>query len=245
MPTTSAPPRSAAPPRRCALLDPASQPHAAPPPRTNRHLYDRGEPARPDALRGKGRAVSGRSTPPRARAIRASRRCRSALAGSWSVVEIVRADGFVATDIRPLVRLNVSIVVEENGRRETGSLRHRRALSVRSICSNPRSWNRAIDEALAQALVNLDAVDAPAGEMHRAARPRLARRAAPRSGRPRARRRFQPQGHQRLFGPHRPARRRARRDRGRRRRDGQPGRRRRRGSLSHRRRRHADAARPC
>src|SRR3546814_17088137 len=43
-----------------------------------------------------------------------------ALAGSWSVVEIVRADGFLATDIRPIVRLNVSIVVEENGRRESG-----------------------------------------------------------------------------------------------------------------------------
>ena len=43
------------------------------------------------------------------------------LSGTWSVVEIVRADGFVATDVRPLVRLNVSIVVEQNGRRETGT----------------------------------------------------------------------------------------------------------------------------
>ena len=42
------------------------------------------------------------------------------LAGSWDVVEIVRADGFRATDIRPLVRLGVSLVVEANGRRETG-----------------------------------------------------------------------------------------------------------------------------
>jgi TldD protein len=45
------------------------------------------------------------------------------------VVEIVRADGFIATDIRPLVRLNVGIVAENNGRRETG-VRHRRALAV-------------------------------------------------------------------------------------------------------------------
>src|SRR3546814_3445120 len=43
------------------------------------------------------------------------------LSGSWSVVEIVRADGFVATDIRPPVRLNVSITVAADGRRETGS----------------------------------------------------------------------------------------------------------------------------
>jgi TldD protein len=37
------------------------------------------------------------------------------------VVEIVRADGFTASDIRPLVRLNVSVIMEDNGRRETGS----------------------------------------------------------------------------------------------------------------------------
>ena len=80
------------------------------------------------------------------------------------MVEIVRADGFVATDVRPLVRLNVSIIVEENGRRETGTFRHRRALSLRSLFEEA-TWQRAIDEALAQALVNLRSVDAPAGEM--------------------------------------------------------------------------------
>src|SRR3546814_15300393 len=42
------------------------------------------------------------------------------LAGSWSVIDIVRADGFSARDIRPLVRLNVSVILEENGRRESG-----------------------------------------------------------------------------------------------------------------------------
>ncbi|MBL7466224.1 metalloprotease TldD, partial [Escherichia coli] len=68
------------------------------------------------------------------------------------------------TDVRPLVRLNVSIVVEQNGRRETGSF----GLGGRTLYDNlfrPETWNRAIDEALAQALVNLDAVDAPAGDM--------------------------------------------------------------------------------
>jgi len=86
------------------------------------------------------------------------------LQASWSVVEIVRADGFVATDVRPLVRLNVSLVAEQNGRREMGF----HGLGGRY--DMPRlfdegSWNRAIDIALAQALVNLDAVAAPAGEM--------------------------------------------------------------------------------
>jgi len=79
-------------------------------------------------------------------------------------VEIVRADGFVAQDVRPLVRLNVSIVAEHNGRRETGSF----GIGGRRLYDDlfePETWNRAIDTALAQALVNLESVDAPAGEM--------------------------------------------------------------------------------
>jgi TldD protein len=86
------------------------------------------------------------------------------LSGSWSVVEIVRPDGFVATDVRPLVRLNIQIVVEQNGRRETGSFGiGGRYLYARLF--DEATWTRGIDEALAQALVNLDSVDAPAGEM--------------------------------------------------------------------------------
>jgi len=88
----------------------------------------------------------------------------ASLSGSWSVVEIVRADGFIATDIRPLVRLNVGIVAESNGRRETGSF----GMGGRWLYDQlfeEESWNRAIDEALGQALTNLESVDAPAGEM--------------------------------------------------------------------------------
>ena len=86
------------------------------------------------------------------------------LAGSWSVIEIVRPDGFVAHDVRPLVRLNVQIVAEQNGRRETGY----HGLGGRYLYDDlfePATWNRAIDMALAQALVNLESVAAPAGEM--------------------------------------------------------------------------------
>jgi TldD protein len=86
------------------------------------------------------------------------------LSGSWGVVEIVRPDGFVATDIRPLVRLNVSIVAEENGRRETGF----HGLGGRYLYDRlfePAVWQRSIDEALSQALVNLRSIAAPAGEM--------------------------------------------------------------------------------
>jgi TldD protein len=86
------------------------------------------------------------------------------LSASWSVVEIVRADGFVATDVRPLVRLNVSIVAEDNGRRESGFF----GLGGRYLYDHlfdPKTWNHAIDGALAQAIVNLSSIDAPAGEM--------------------------------------------------------------------------------
>jgi TldD protein len=80
------------------------------------------------------------------------------------VIDIVRPDGFVAHDIRPLVRLNVQIVAEQNGRRESGY----HCLGGRYLYDDlfePATWNRAIDIALAQALVNLESVDAPAGEM--------------------------------------------------------------------------------
>src|SRR3546814_13583097 len=63
-----------------------------------------------------------------------------------------------------LVRLNVSIVVEENGRRESGYF----GLGGRYMYDHlfeEGQWNRAIDEALAQAPVSPRAVDAPAGEM--------------------------------------------------------------------------------
>jgi TldD protein len=66
--------------------------------------------------------------------------------------------------VRPLVRLNVQIVVEENGRRESGY----HGLGGRRLYDQlfePATWNRAIDVALAQALVNLESVAAPAGEM--------------------------------------------------------------------------------
>jgi TldD protein len=146
------------------LLDPAAQGQLAAPPRqSNRHLYTDASPldavgfAEKVALLEQIDAAA-RSRDPRVAQVSAS------ISGSWSVVEIVRADGFVAQDVRPLVRLNVSIVAEANGRRETGSF----GMGGRWLYDDlfdPKNWNRAIDEALAQALTNLESVDAPAGEM--------------------------------------------------------------------------------
>ena len=145
------------------LLDPAKGGMTAPPKRTNRHLYTDANPldlvpfAKKVDLMGKIDAAA-RARDPRVVQVSAS------LSGSWSVVEIVRADGFVATDVRPLVRLNVSIIMEENGRRETGYF----GLGGRYLYDSlfeDATWQRAIDEALKQAEVNLRSVDAPAGEM--------------------------------------------------------------------------------
>jgi TldD protein len=86
------------------------------------------------------------------------------LAASWSVIDIIRADGFVASDVRPLVRLGVQIVAEQNGRRETGY----HGMGGRTLYDqlfDETQWGRAIDVALGQALTNLESVAAPAGEM--------------------------------------------------------------------------------
>ena len=146
-----------------ALIDPAAGPKAAAPARTNRHLYTDGDPLDLVPFADKVNLCQAIDAAARARDPRVAQ-VSASLLGQWQVVEIVRPDGFVATDVRPLVRLNVSIVVERNGRRETGSF----GIGGRYLYDRlfePETWNRAIDEALAQAVVNLDSVAAPAGEM--------------------------------------------------------------------------------
>ena len=146
-----------------SILDPANGARPAPPRRTNTSLYTDADPlslvpfARKVALCQEIDAAA-RARDPRVAQVTVS------LAGSWSVVDIVRPDGFVAHDVRPLVRLNVMIIVEQNGRRESGY----HGMGGRDLYDSlfePATWNRAIDIALDQALVNLDSVAAPAGEM--------------------------------------------------------------------------------
>ena len=144
------------------LLDATSSPRTDAPRRTNRHLYTDRSPldlvpfADKVALLEKIDAVA-RAKDPRVAQVSAS------LAASWSAIDIIRADGFTARDIRPLVRLNISIVAEANGRRETGSFGFGgRYLYDRLF--DEGAWMRGVDEAVRQALTNLDSIDAPAGE---------------------------------------------------------------------------------
>jgi TldD protein len=145
------------------LLDPTKGTPSSAPRQNNRHLYTDADPMGLIPFADKVALCQQIDAAARARDPRVVQVSVS-LAASWSVIDIVRADGFLATDIRPLVRLNVSIVCEVNGRRESGNF----GIGGRYLYDSlfqPATWNRAIDEALAQALVNLDSVAAPAGEM--------------------------------------------------------------------------------
>jgi TldD protein len=88
----------------------------------------------------------------------------ASLMGEWQAVQIVRADGRRVADLRPLVRLNVSVVVEQDGRRETGSFGTGGRFGYDRVVGVD-VWHAAVDEALRQALLNLDSRPAPAGEM--------------------------------------------------------------------------------
>ena len=146
-----------------ALIEPGVAAKAGPPQGTNRHRYTAADPLDLVPFADKVNLCQTIDAAARARDPRVAQVSVS-LSGTWSVVEIVRADGFVATDVRPLVRLNVSIVAEQNGRRETGSY----GIGGRYLYNDlfePATYNRAIDEALSQALVNIDSIAAPAGEM--------------------------------------------------------------------------------
>ncbi len=86
------------------------------------------------------------------------------LAGSRRAVNIVRPDGETFADARPLVRVNVSVTVERDGRRESGSA-GAGGREDYAVFIAPDRWKALAEEALRIALVNLDAEPAPAGEM--------------------------------------------------------------------------------
>ena len=133
------------------------------PSRTNRTLYVDDNPLDGTPFDDKVALLAeidayARAKEPRVRQVMAS------LLGSWQAVEIIRADGSRACDVRPLVRLNVAVMVGEGERQETGS----QGVGGRAVYDQflaPERWQAQVDEALRQALVNLESVATPAGEM--------------------------------------------------------------------------------
>ena len=130
---------------------------------TNRRLYSDANPLSAVAFGVKTSLLAeidayARAKDPRVKQVSCS------LFGEWQVVHIRRAGGQVVSDIRPLVRLNVSVVVEQDGRQESGSYGAGGREGYAAFI-DARTWKTYADEALRQALVNLEARPAPAGEM--------------------------------------------------------------------------------
>ena len=128
---------------------------------TNRKLYGEDNPIAEPGFEAKAKLLQEidawlRARDPRVRQVTAS------LAASWQHVEIMRPDGRVASDIRPLVRFNVSVVVGDGDRQETGSYGMGGRKPFGEFLAEG-AWRHAAQEALRQGLVNLEATPAPAG----------------------------------------------------------------------------------
>lgn len=112
--------------------------------------------AKVEALRRVDRLL--RAADPRVKQVMVS------LSGGVDTIFVARSDGVVAGDVRPLVRLNVQVIVEQEGRRESGYAGYGGRYSYEELLGDGRPEKFA-REALRQALVNLEAIDAPAGVM--------------------------------------------------------------------------------
>lgn len=137
--------------------------HAETPTGTNRSLYSADNPLGQVEFEAKVALLAeideyARSKDDRVRQVMAS------LSGEWQAVQILRADGYRVGDIRPLVRLNVSIVAEQGERMESGSYGTGGRTNYTAFL-DPKNWREYVDKALDQAFVNLESVPAPAGEM--------------------------------------------------------------------------------
>ena len=137
--------------------------YAAGPQRTNRRLYSDSDP------------IEGASFPVKIETLRDidaflrdldSRvvQVSASLAASLQEVVILRPDGTHISDTRPMTRVNVSVIVEQDGRRESGSAGGGGRVALDGLI-DPKDWQAKAREALRVALVNLEAVPAPAGQM--------------------------------------------------------------------------------
>ncbi len=133
------------------------------PPATNRRLYGEDDPIAGVAFPVKIETLREmdaftRGLDPRVVQVTAS------LAASLQEVEILRSDGTLVRDVRPLTRVNVSVIVEQDGRRESGSAGGGGRTGLDGLI-DPADWQAKAREALRIACVNLEAEPAPAGVM--------------------------------------------------------------------------------
>jgi TldD protein len=136
---------------------------APPPPGTNRSLYEAVDPVSQHPLALKIDLLKEIDAYLRAKDARVVQ-VSASLAGGVQEIEILRPEGGRVSDHRPMSRLNISVIVEQGGVRESGSSGAGGRRGYDTLI-DPAGWKPMADQALAQALVNLDAEDAPSGVM--------------------------------------------------------------------------------
>ena len=136
----------------------------APPPQgTNLHLYSDADPVSDTPFAAKIdilREIDAYARDLDKRVVQVS----VSMAASLQEVFILRPEGGLVSDIRPMARLNVSVIVEENGKRESGGHGGGGRFGLTGLIE-PAHWKPVVSEALRIALVNLRAEPAPAGQM--------------------------------------------------------------------------------
>ena len=136
---------------------------APPPIKTNRKLYTDSDPVRESEFSAKIallKEIDSYARDMDKRVVQAS----ASISTSIQEIEILRPEGNSVNDTRPMSRIWVSVILEENGRRESGGT----GMGGRAVLSGftgPENWKELVREALRIASVNLDAEPAPAGEM--------------------------------------------------------------------------------
>lgn len=132
------------------------------PRKTNQNLYDPTNPLEGMAFEDKVQLLQKIDAYARAKDTRV-RQVSVSLGGSWQTIKIIRPDGQIAEDIRPLVRLNVSVVLGEGDRQETGSQGGGGRFGYGEFFVE-HNWQTQVDEAIRQGDINLQSEPAPAGE---------------------------------------------------------------------------------
>jgi TldD protein len=137
--------------------------YAEPPGRTNVRLYGDDNPLGAPDFETKVRLLESIDAYVRAKDARV-RQVSVSFGASWQVIEVLRGDGESYRDVRPLVRVNVSVVAGDGDRQEAGSYGYGGREGFSRFLET-QAWQGAADDAVRQALINLEAVPAPAGEM--------------------------------------------------------------------------------
>ena len=137
--------------------------YAEPPVGTNALLYYDDNPIAENSFTDKIATLQqidayARARDPRVKQVMAS------LYAEWQVVQIIRPDGRRFADVRPLVRISIQVMVEHNGRMESGNFGMGGRKSYAAYL-DPKNWQMMVNKALEQAVIKLDSIPAPAGEM--------------------------------------------------------------------------------